>query len=227
MGTGAPEPSLCWRFISQNCDGLKNKRWKCGDDPSKEEVSFFANALTFYADDFWAIPLAIGATLGGRHVALQEAFGTLVPDHRVDVVVGALPTNQEGVIHKRRGSAKHWRKEERQRDGQNSASTKPTFQQLFADLQVTPCFTRPKSQGAKLFAEAKWEIGLKIKAFYNNFARALYSPIRGRQASCWDQQVKVYSNNSTTLSQPCRWKRNDSCVQQNHPPPPQTVFPFV
>lgn len=107
VGTGAPKGSLCWRFISQTCDGLKSKTWKCGDDPSKQEVSIFAEELTFYADDFRPVPLAIGTTLGGRHVALQEAFGTLVADHRVDVVVGALPTNQEGVIHSRRGSAKH------------------------------------------------------------------------------------------------------------------------
>lgn len=74
---------------------------------SKQEVSLFAKELTFYADDFRPVPLAIGATLGGRHVALQEAFSALVADHRVDVIVGALPTNQEGVIHKRRGSTKH------------------------------------------------------------------------------------------------------------------------
>lgn len=43
--------------------------------------------LTFYADDFWLVPLAVGATLGGGHVALQEAVGTLVANHRVDVVV--------------------------------------------------------------------------------------------------------------------------------------------
>lgn len=42
-------------------------------------------------------------------MALQEAVGALVARHRVDVVVGALPTNQEGVVHGRRGSAQHWR----------------------------------------------------------------------------------------------------------------------
>lgn len=66
-----------------------------------------AQELTFYADDFRSVPFAIGATLSGGHVALQEAFGTLVADDGVNVVVGALPTNQEGVIHRRRGSAKH------------------------------------------------------------------------------------------------------------------------
>lgn len=42
-------------------------------------------------------------------MALQEAVGTLVARHRVDVVVGAFPTNQEGVVHGRRGSTQHWR----------------------------------------------------------------------------------------------------------------------
>ena len=97
-------------------DGLKTQTWKCGDDPSKEDVSLFAKELTFYADDFRPVPFAIGATLGGRHMALQEAFGTLVADHRVDVVVGALPTNQEGIIHRGRGSAKHWREEKRPKE---------------------------------------------------------------------------------------------------------------
>lgn len=67
--------------------------------------------LTFYADDFRSVPLSVGAALGGGHVALQEAFGALVADDGVDVVVGALPANQEGVIHGGRGSAKHWRME--------------------------------------------------------------------------------------------------------------------
>lgn len=69
--------------------------------------------LTFYADDFRSVPLAIGATLSSGHVALQEAVGALVAHHRVDVVVGALPANQEGVIHSGRGSAKHCRIKER------------------------------------------------------------------------------------------------------------------
>lgn len=64
--------------------------------------------LTFYADDFWPVPLAVGTTLSGGDVALQEAVDALVAHHRVDVIVGALPTNQEGVIHGRRGSAQHW-----------------------------------------------------------------------------------------------------------------------
>lgn len=112
VGTGAPEGSLCWRFISQTCDGLKIKQ---GDGQMTQQTGNLHQAspvsreLTFYADDFGSVPLAIGATLGGGHVALQEAFGTLVADHRVDVVVGALPTNQEGVFHRRRGSAKHWK----------------------------------------------------------------------------------------------------------------------
>lgn len=42
-------------------------------------------------------------------MALQEAVGTLVAHYRVDVVVGALPTNQKGIIHGGRGSAKHCR----------------------------------------------------------------------------------------------------------------------
>lgn len=71
------------------------------------QTLLFVKELTFYADDFRSVPFAIGATLCCGHVALQEAFGTLVADNRVDVVVGALPTNQEGVIHRRRGSAKH------------------------------------------------------------------------------------------------------------------------
>ncbi len=63
--------------------------------------------LTFYADDLRSVPLAVGATLGGGHVALQEAVGALVAHYRVDVVVGTLPANQEGVIHSGWGSAKH------------------------------------------------------------------------------------------------------------------------
>lgn len=65
--------------------------------------------LTFYADDLWPVPLAVGTALGGGHVALQETVGALVARHRVDVVVGALPTNQEGVVHGRGSSAQHWR----------------------------------------------------------------------------------------------------------------------
>lgn len=61
----------------------------------------------FYADDFRSVPFAVGTTLGGGHVALQEAVCALVAHHGVDVVVGALPTNQEGVINSGRGSAKH------------------------------------------------------------------------------------------------------------------------
>lgn len=112
VGTGAPEGSLCWRFISQTCDGLKIKH---GDVQMTQQTgnlhqaSLVTKELTFYADDFRSVPLAIGATLSGGHVALQEAFGTLVADDRVDVVVGALPTNREGVFHRRRGSAKHCR----------------------------------------------------------------------------------------------------------------------
>lgn len=63
--------------------------------------------LTFYADDFRSVPLAIGATLSSRHMALQEAVGALVTHHRVDIIVGKLPTNQEGIIHSGWGSAKH------------------------------------------------------------------------------------------------------------------------
>lgn len=48
---------------------------------SKLDVGIFAKELTFYADDFRPVPLAIGATLGCGHVALQEAFNTLVADH--------------------------------------------------------------------------------------------------------------------------------------------------
>lgn len=61
----------------------------------------------FYADDFRPVPLAIGTALSGGHMALQEAVGTLVAHYGVDVIVGALPTNQEGIIHSGRGSAKH------------------------------------------------------------------------------------------------------------------------
>lgn len=61
----------------------------------------------FYADDFRPVPLAVGATLSSGHMTLQEAVGALVARDRVDVVVGALPTNQEGVIHSGRSSAKH------------------------------------------------------------------------------------------------------------------------
>lgn len=61
----------------------------------------------FYADDFGSVPLAVGATLSSGHMALQEAIGALVAHHRVDVVVGSLPTNQESIIHSGRCSAKH------------------------------------------------------------------------------------------------------------------------
>lgn len=67
--------------------------------------------LTFYADDLRPVPLAVGATLGGGHVALQEAVGALVACHRMDVVVWALPTNQEGVVHGRGSATQHWRAE--------------------------------------------------------------------------------------------------------------------
>lgn len=109
-GTGAPEGSLCWWFISQTCDGLKIKPGEVQmtqQTGNLHQTSLVTKELTFYADDFRSVPLAIGAALSSWHVALQEAFGALVADYRVDVVVGALPTNQEGVIHRRRGSTKH------------------------------------------------------------------------------------------------------------------------
>ena len=62
---------------------------------------------------------------------------------------------------------------------------------------MASCLTHPKSRGAKLFTPSERDNGLKIN---NIFARVLYSPVRGCQASHWDQQVKVRSNNSTTLS---------------------------
>lgn len=71
--------------------------------------------LTFYADDFRPVPLAVGTTLSSGHMALQEPIGALVAHHGVDVIVGALPTNQEGVIHSGWGSTKHCRMEERDR----------------------------------------------------------------------------------------------------------------
>lgn len=63
--------------------------------------------LTFYADDFGFLPLSISATLCSRHVALQETIGALVTRHGVDVVMGAPPANQEGVVHRGRGPAEH------------------------------------------------------------------------------------------------------------------------
>lgn len=71
----------------------------------QEESSYVK--LTFYADDFRSVPLAIGTTLSGGHVTLQEAISALVAHYRVDVVVGTLLTNEEGIIHKRWGPAKH------------------------------------------------------------------------------------------------------------------------
>lgn len=65
--------------------------------------------LTFYADDLGPVPLAVSATLSCGNVALQEAFCTLVTDHRVYVVVRAFPTNQVGVVHRGRSSTKHYR----------------------------------------------------------------------------------------------------------------------
>lgn len=90
-------------------------------------------------------------------MALQEALGALVADDGVDVIVGALPANQEGVIYRRRGSAKHWSIEKGYRVGQNTNDreyinrTKSRFQHVFTDLQVMPIHTRSKFKGAKLF----------------------------------------------------------------------------
>lgn len=53
----------------------------------------------FYADDFGSVPFAVCTTLGGGNVALQEAIGALVTHDGVNVVVRALSTNQEGVVH--------------------------------------------------------------------------------------------------------------------------------
>lgn len=99
--------------MNMHGDGPTVEKWKDDNDQTDtllgEETHAVEWKLTFYADDFWPVPLAVGATLGGGHMALQEAVGALVARHRVDVVVGALPTNQEGVVHGRRGSAQHWR----------------------------------------------------------------------------------------------------------------------
>lgn len=52
-------------------------------------------------------------------MALQEAVCALIAHHRVDVVVGTLPANQEGIVHSRWGSTKHWRRKKRHRTGRN------------------------------------------------------------------------------------------------------------
>lgn len=70
--------------------------------------------LTFYADDLWPVPLAVGATLSGGNVALQEAVGALVTHHGVDVIVGTLPTDEEGVVHGGRSAAEDCRGQETQ-----------------------------------------------------------------------------------------------------------------
>lgn len=46
--------------------------------------------LTFYADNFRPVPLAISAALSSGYVALQEAVSALVAHYRVDIVVGTL-----------------------------------------------------------------------------------------------------------------------------------------
>lgn len=94
---------------------------------TREKTRAIKRKLTFYADDLGPVPLSVRATLGGGHVALQEAVGALVARHRVDVVVGALPTNQEGVVHGRRGSTQHWRGDEGRRGGTQREGRTPTI----------------------------------------------------------------------------------------------------
>lgn len=100
-------------MINMDGNGPTVVKWKHDNDQTdmlpREKTRSIERKLTFYADDFGPVPLSVSATLGGGHVALQEAVGALVARHRVDVVVGALPTNQEGVVHGRRGSTQHWR----------------------------------------------------------------------------------------------------------------------
>lgn len=101
--------------------------------PLKRDHLHLVSLLTFYADDFRSVPLSVGAALGGGHVALQEAFGALVADDGVDVVVGALPADQEGVVHRGRGSAEHWRGEKarRRESGENIKKTDPRGRRTF------------------------------------------------------------------------------------------------
>lgn len=87
-------------------------------------VRFGCGKLTFYADDFWSVPLAVGTTLGGGNMALQEAAGALVTHYRVDVIVGTLPANQEGIIHSGRCSTENCR-------GQRNAECQSGCPRLF------------------------------------------------------------------------------------------------
>lgn len=63
----------------------KQTKQKCEND-LKYSVSlavyqaaiFSLLTLTFYADDFRSVPLAVSTTLSSGHVPLQEAIGALV-----------------------------------------------------------------------------------------------------------------------------------------------------
>lgn len=97
-------------LVLEICGGVrsKNKKWRdrfgsCHLPPTPWNTCLVK--LTSYADDFGPVPLAVGTTFSSGHMALQEAVSTLVAHYWVDVIVRALSTNQEGVIHGGRGSA--------------------------------------------------------------------------------------------------------------------------
>lgn len=69
----------------------------------------FNPALTLCTDDPGSLPATVGPATDGRDVALEEAFGALVTDHGVDVVVRPPSANQVGVLHCGWGSAQHCR----------------------------------------------------------------------------------------------------------------------
>lgn len=65
-------------------------------------------ALTLCTDDPGSLPVTVGPATNGRDVALEEAFGALVADHCMDVIMGPPPANQVGVLDCWWASTQHW-----------------------------------------------------------------------------------------------------------------------
>lgn len=87
---------LVWSLTSSWQKDKSNEWWRVETWP-----------LTLRTDDPGSLPGPIGPAAGGGDVALKEAFGALVADHRVDVIMRPPPADQMGVLHGGRGPAQH------------------------------------------------------------------------------------------------------------------------
>lgn len=89
--------SPCWGY-------KKKKEWFWPFGSWDWHLENKVGILTLHTDDLGPVPFAVGVTLDGGNVALEETVTALVTHHRVYVIMRTLPTNQESVVHGGRSS---------------------------------------------------------------------------------------------------------------------------